>query len=217
MDVISYSLSPLASHNYTVGGRPSQPWCFLSILSIYFSAVTNHPCSSKPHSFQLLSTLQGPGCQGLVTTSILCNRSLTHFENRLQSCSFPTFLWKETHSLTLVNSVWVTTLGIRLQRWETALLLVKALFWYTTGDSYFCTHLCQCTFHPAHTFFQRLCLALTSSRGWCRLVPGWPSNSQGLTGFLEMNGTPSLCSFCRRKFYNHILHILPFPFIWRFN
>lgn len=81
------------------------------------------------------------------------------------------------------------------------------------GGSYFPTRVCQRTFHPAHTFFQHLCLALTSCWGWCRLVPGWARSSQGLSVCVEMNGTPGLCSFCRRKFYNHILHILSFPFI----
>lgn len=32
-----------------------------------------------------------------------------------------------------------------------------------------------------------------------------------------MNGTPALCSFCRRKFFNYIPFTLPFPFIWRLN
>lgn len=156
---------------------------------------------------------------GLVTVSILWNRSLTHFENRFQSCSFPTLtpFWMKTHSSTSVNSG-SGDLGNKalesIREMRSSFAVHESPTLGLPGVPATSCQLCQCPFHPAHTSFEYLCLALmSSSAGWCQ--PGLVLWGQNV--LLEMNGTPGLCSFCRRKCCNHIPFILPFPSIWSFN
>lgn len=149
---------------------------------------------------QILSTLQGTGCQDSVAMSVI---SLTHFENRPPSCSFPTqpLLRKETQSLTSVNSVRIAVLGTRLQRasqtWETAFLFALVPHGWQPLPHAVLPMRRPSGSHVLSGLVPGFSEQPGVAQAGARL--GWFCDGWGLDACPEMNGTPPDCPVCAEE------------------
>lgn len=191
---------------------------FWAVFSIDSPAVNNYLFFTQAVYIcaQTWSTLQA----SRLSDSVCTMKQISHtFWKQISVLQLPQLFGKKTHSSTSVNSVSGDLGNEALERiWEMrgSFAVHESPMLVLPGVPATSCQLCQCPFHWAHTSFEHLCLALTSSQdsaGWCQAgLVLWRQND-----LLEMNGTPGLCSFCRRKCCNHIPFILPFPSIWSFN